>query len=494
VRRSFVQIALVTVAATAVYLLTIRSGHPWGDDFVQYLQHSLNLSAGAPYGVQGYIANPERSIGPAAYPPVFPFVLLPVVSVFGANFIALKVWMSVLFGLALASIAFAFEPLLKNRTWILIVLLAAAPVFWDFKDRVLSDIPFLVFCYLSLALIERLVSAQDGRRKYLLAVATGILIYLACGTRSQGLVLLPTLMLADFWKAKRIRLAPIVACAVAVGLILVQSNLLFTEGDRFEYLTLDPAIVWSNVAHYAGALSTYWDDGHVHLVRYVVFAATLVLAIVGYGRRVRGGIGPFEIFLPLFMLPLLFWVFQQGIRYLLPIVPLYLLYVLEGVQAVAERLPPARARVFGASLLLASLGVFALRYATLDLRHIDGPLDTDAQALFEHVKASTDPSDVIVFEKPRVMNFFTGRRAAIPTQVSDATGDAAARDFYESIGADYLATSQAFESDNANLLPFLSRNPDWATEIWSGGEFQLWAIRKPPNPSAPRARRSEASD
>ena len=491
-RRSFAQIALVTVGATAVYLLTIRSGHAWGDDFVQYLQHALNLSAGDPYAVNGYIANPERSIGPAVYPPVFPLILLPVVSVFGASFTALKVWMSILFGLALASIAFAFEPVLKSRTWILVVLLAAAPVFWDFKDRILSDIPFLIFCFLSLALIERLVSAQDGRGKYLLAVATGVLIYLACGTRSQGLVLLPTLVLADFWKAKRIRLAPMVACAVAVGLMLVQSNLLFTEGDRFEYLTLNPAVVWSNVAHYAGALSTYWDDGHVHLVRYVVFAATLLFAAVGYGRRVRSGVGPFEIFLPLFVLPLLFWVFQQGIRYIFPIVPLYLFYVLEGVQAIAERLPPARARAFGGTLLLASLGVFALRYSTLDLQHVDGPLDADARALFEHVEVATDPSDVIIFEKPRVMNLFTGRKAAIPTRVGDPADDAAARDFYRSIGAEYLATSRSFESDSSYLLPFLERNPGWATEIWSNDEFQLWAIAEPRE--LPQARRLQPDE
>ena len=87
----------MTIGATAAYLLTIRSGHQWGDDFVQYLQHTLNLSTGQAYGDLGYIANPDRSIGPAAYPPVFPLLLLPVVSVFGVSFTALKVWMSVLF-------------------------------------------------------------------------------------------------------------------------------------------------------------------------------------------------------------------------------------------------------------------------------------------------------------------------------------------------------------------------------------------------------------
>jgi len=473
------QIALLATGVTVAYLATIRSGHVWGDDFVQYLRHALNLAAGEPYGSQGYVANPERSIGPAAYPPVFPAILLPVVGAFGVSFTPLKVLMCVLFGLALASIGLAFEPALRRRTWVLVLLLGAAPTFWDFKDTILSDVPFLIFCFLSLALIQRLVSSTSGRRQYALAIVTGVAIYLACGTRSQGLPLLPTLLIADAWKNERVRLAPLVAVGVTVVLVFLQNQALFTEGDRFQYLTVDPKIVWSNIAHYLGALSTYWNTGYLHGARYVVFVATIVLAGLGYARSVRRGIGPLEVFLPMFLLPLLFWVFQQGIRYLLPIVPLYLFYVIEGADVIAKRLSPPRARFFEGALLATALVVFVFRYSTLELQHIEGPLDPAPQAMFERVRKTTDPTAVIIFEKPRVMNLFTGRKAVIPTRVQDRSGDAPTLAFYRSIGADYVATNRAFEGDVAHLLPLLERNPDWAEEVWSEGGFQLWAIQDP---------------
>lgn len=473
-----VYLTITTVGIAAFYLLTIRSGHSWGDDFVQYLQHAANLAANEPYANQLLIVNPSLSVGPPAYPPVFPLMLLPVLQVFGLNFAVLKVFMGVLFGLAVLSIGLAFDEALPGRRIVpLLLLLALAPTFWTFKEAICSDVPFLIFCFLSLALIQKMVSTPSGRELYLLSLLTGVVIYLACGTRSQGLPLVPTLLIADFLKAKRVRLAPVLTCCLVALLLFVQNRLVFIEGERLQYLTLDPSVVWSNVTHYAGSLSTYWDNGYAHSLRYLCFLVALVLGFVGYAARVVRGPGAFEVFPPLFVLPLFFWTFQQGIRYLLPIIPLYVFYVMEGVRVVSSRFRPEVRRVLPWAFFAAALGCFASMYTTVELGHIDGPLDAKAQEMLAYVETESGPSDVFLFEKPRLVGLLAHRKAAIPTRVEDPRDDESALQFYRSIGATYVITTNSLPSDQEYLKPFLSRNPDWAREAWSNDAFQLWEVR-----------------
>jgi hypothetical protein len=321
-----------------------------------------------------------------------------------------------------------------------------------------------------------MISTSEGRELYLLSLLTAALMYLACGTRSQGLPLIPTLLIADAWHAKRIRLAPVLTCGLVVLLLFAQNRLFFTEGERLQYLTLDPDIVWSNITHYAASVSTYWDNGYLHPLRYLSFIVAAVFAAVGYVVRLARGPGPFEVFLPLFVLPLLFWVFQQGIRYLLPVVPLYVYYILVGVQSISSRLKPRAARALQWSLIGVAFGCFISKYTTVDLRHIGGPLDPEAQEMLAYVQGHSEPSDVFVFEKPRLLGLLAHRGAAIPTRVEDPGQDEEVFEFYRSIGAKYVITTSSFASDRQHLRPFLIRNADRTREVWSNGAFQLWEV------------------
>jgi hypothetical protein len=85
-------IFIVTFLVIGVFIFcTVNSGHDWGDDFAQYILHAANLANGKPYADTGYIVNPDNpSIGPSAYPPLFPLILAPVYAVFGLNLTAFK--------------------------------------------------------------------------------------------------------------------------------------------------------------------------------------------------------------------------------------------------------------------------------------------------------------------------------------------------------------------------------------------------------------------
>ena len=79
--------ALICVLLAGVfYMLTIRDGHDWGDDFSMYIRHAENIAQGLPYAQSGYIYNPYNpSIGPRMYPPGFPLLLAPVARLFPAS-------------------------------------------------------------------------------------------------------------------------------------------------------------------------------------------------------------------------------------------------------------------------------------------------------------------------------------------------------------------------------------------------------------------------
>jgi hypothetical protein len=67
------------LAVGLFFVLTIRPGHVWGDDFSMYIRQAMNLADGTSYQDTGYLYNPITSgVGPRTYPPVFPLLLAPI--------------------------------------------------------------------------------------------------------------------------------------------------------------------------------------------------------------------------------------------------------------------------------------------------------------------------------------------------------------------------------------------------------------------------------
>ena len=149
-------LALSLILAIALfYALTIRQGHEWGDDFAMYIHHAENIAAQRPYAATGYIYNPnEASYGPIAYPPMFPSLLAPLVKLYGRNLAAMKMEEVIFFTLALLSIYGYYR---RDLPWpylfALVALIGLNPSFWEAKDSITSDIPFLFFFFLAATLI-----------------------------------------------------------------------------------------------------------------------------------------------------------------------------------------------------------------------------------------------------------------------------------------------------------------------------------------------------
>src|SRR5262249_58124503 len=133
------------------------------------------------------------------YPPIFPLLLAPVYKVWGFNLTAMKVELILFFLLSLWTI---FLALRRELEWpyliAILVLIGFNPWVWQFKEQILSDIPYLFFTYLGIYLIHKAYGTKrDVSGQILYGLLTGIAIYLSYGARTVGVDLLLALIISE---------------------------------------------------------------------------------------------------------------------------------------------------------------------------------------------------------------------------------------------------------------------------------------------------------
>lgn len=470
------QHALVILVLTCIgvfYVSTIRAGHNWGDDFAMYIAHARNIVEGRAYADTGYIYNPAfPSYSHDMYPPVFPLLLAPVYALFGLNLTAMKVELVLIFlgCLYLVFVSFRDELPLPYIV-VLVAALGFMPFLWDFKDNVLSDIPFLFWTLASLLVIHRARLSSPGRRLWAgYGPLIGVSIDLAYGTRTIGFLLLPALGIYDLLKMRR--LPPLVTVAATVfGLLALGQNIaLHPRGSYFGLLSLDVTAYWRNLIAYPVEVRGLWDNGYSVALRNAAFLAVTTLSLVGYVLRLRSHVTSYEIFAALYTATMIFWPYYQGARYIIPLLPLYIFYVLVAVSALGRRLGQGWDLRLLATIALVIGTTYGAKYTTVNFGPLaDGVETPSARDLFEWVRRTTSPADVFVAQKPRALALFTGRRASV---FHRGTEDGQTWRFFDQIGARYVVVN--LKGDRDGLLRFVERNPKQLSSVYSNADFRVY--------------------
>lgn len=463
------------------YLATIREGHVWGDDFALYIHHAKNLVEGKPYADTGYIYNPQfAELSPRSYPPVFPLLLVPVYAFFGLNLAAMKVQGILFFVAALGMIYLTFKRFISGAASLaLIALLGLNPYIWDFKDNIVSEMPFLFFLFLCLYLIERAYrSERAGQIANSFVLGIGLSLYLAYGTRSLGALLLPCLLLADVLRRRKLWPSFFALKVAALFLVCFVIQRLFVQGESsyFDQLVGDPGIVLQNFERYRFAFTQFWFEPFPWIVRTPAFALFALLALFGYLLRVRQRLTVIEL-LPLpYMAIILVWPSYQGNRFLLPMAPLFLFYALVGIEGLStlrlQRLVP-----YALGGLLVVTGVsYALQVPQQDYPVLSRGIGTpEARELFAYLASSTEPDDVMIIQKPRIVSLLTGRPGAA---YHIADNDAELWAFMREVNASYLISSrEAFFRDEEYLHAFVERNQSELQQVYANPEFTVYRIK-----------------
>lgn len=470
-------VSLLLILAGVFYIATMGSGHDWGDDFAQYILHAKNIVLGKPYDQTGYIYclhGPD--VGPKAYPPGFPALLSLVYRTFGLSFVAFKIEEIMFLLLSLAVLWFVSQEYLSAGYRIaFLALLAFSPWLILFKENILSDIPFLFCIYLIFALVTRLYRRGD------LGLGWGILltflILIASLVRIQGALLIPALLAYDAYEKKRLSRFSVLVALSSIALLLVDwisfpGGLTYMDTMRH----WNPRVVMDNLIGCTKSLSRFWPpmifSPHSTVPLFVL--ATL-FASRGLVQRSRH-LTMIEFFSILYLASIVIWPAWQGTRFLIPFIPLYLIYVLVGVDDISRlaRKTVVRVALLGAlcTAVLASYGL-GLQTAVKQLDGMpDGPFTGQATELFSYVRDHTEPNAVFVFRKPRALALFTNRSATMYS----SQGDSADLAYFSDVQATHVIVDLKDAGDKTRLAPLLDRNPAMFHKVFENTRFAVFTF------------------
>jgi hypothetical protein len=357
-----------------------------------------------------------------------------------------------------------------------LLLIGLNPVLWQFKNRLLSEIPFLLFAYLTLFLLQRAYTVQGrGGRAWAWALAAGLTAYLAFGTRTVGIVLLATPPAYELLTRRRLSMVSALFGGVFLTAVVVEKILLPVDGSYLDQLVFDPALFVRVAVSLAKAMGAFFDNGYSGALRGAVYLSLLALAGTGVLLRLRRGLTVYEPFAAFSYVLLVFWPCAEwNPRFLIPLLPLFLMYACEGLCGLAATRFGGCVRVAGAAAavaLVASYAACATQARTYSpCQEITAP---PATALFEFIRTHTAPDDVLVFQQPRACALYTGRHVSAHHVPGS---DEQFWHYLRHIRATHLVLCAEYTDSQAVLRPFVRRNAASVERVYDHAGFTVYRL------------------
>ncbi|MBN2288494.1 MAG: hypothetical protein JXQ83_04110 [Candidatus Glassbacteria bacterium] len=398
------------------------------------------------------------NIGPGAprphtqYPFGYPLLLAPLVLLFGRNVVVLKLLSIILATGSVAVFSALTRRLLTPAAWAGLTLAAALnPVIVDYSHWILSEIAFLFFSLLSLYLMLRSEdpgqAGKYGRWFWLGLLSLAFTAHIRTAGLGFAVAGFAYYALKRSWKRL---LVFTVAVAVLLAPWMVRNRMAERGENRgylYQLLLKNPYTPEEGSIAVAGLAGRALRNAGIYaggeLARVVLGSDAILkknaavkalsvlcalLALTGLAARLAAGPGFLEVYVLVYLGIVLLWPEAwSDVRFLMPVVPLLLLYLAEAVELAARRLGPGKAfpgmpaAAAGLVLALAGLGSQAGRMPE-NLGMIGRYLDGDRYAgypvnwrhLFQAadwVKQNTPETSVVTVRKPRLFYLHTGRKA-----------------------------------------------------------------------------------
>jgi hypothetical protein len=485
--RSTTQTRLLKWGVLAViafaYLADLSPGHVFvADDFAAYVMHAANLAEGRPYLAINYVPNPKALwLAPSnGYPPVYPLILAPAYRVFGLNLRALKAVTVLCFVIFLAIFASLNLPMLSPALSVCaLLMLGFNSVVWNQREYILSEFPYLMFSFGALLVIQNTYKNLTREKLNIgAAMLLSVLLYCSYGTRTIGVVLLGALVLADLAKFRRpSRLMIAVVTGTAI-LILAQTLFISSPTGYVNAFHFSLRTTLVNASYYAKTLSYVWQNGFSKKLQIMFALLFTALAGFSFARHFWKERAAREIYLLGYVGILLMWNAEIGLRGLLPILPLYFAYGVEEFGRIIGPLGVVTRRTAMTVLVLFCGLTFSgeIRRESRQ-QHEPNVHDATAQELFSFLQNNTQPSEVLIFVKPRSLALFTNRPVAsfAPDELPEDSAN-----FMRSIRATILVKADWSPPAWQN---FLDGNRGSLIEIFHNSEYQVfrfdWKIAAP---------------
>ncbi len=477
-RMLWVPILIICLVA-AFYMATVRPGHDWGGDFALYITHARNIAEGRDYAETAWVYNPHhKGLSPKTYPPVTPVLLAPLYKLFGFDLRVFKRLIISLFLIFLAAVwRFLLDELGERYALYGLISLAFLPFFYTFCDQVISDIPFLLFSFLALYEIDRVRIARDAgaRLRVYQCVMVGTMIFLAYGTRSVGLLILPAMILMDLIRKHRITLFTWATVLVFFTLKFAQSWWFHKDGSYLDYFV---ETNWWSIRHNLVGIPRFLYsllvNQHLPLLSYVATVLVAVLAVAGYGLSCLKRLNIWDVFFPIYLTVIILWPAYQGGRFLIPLIPMSVYYIFLALKEWSALRYKYVHRTVMIILVLLLCGSYASQYWNIyDDYQERGVANPASIELFEFIKQNTQIDDKIVFFKPRVLSLYTDRPALVYHRPADY---AELVHYMRDEEVDYVIVSEASSIDQTYLRDFLEATGLDRDRVFANPDFEIYRL------------------
>ena len=443
-------LTLIVLTSGAISFCLLTRGHSWLDDFAAYLMQAKSILNGtmAAFVLRNAFTVNASSYppGPVAYPWGFPLLLAPLYAAFGLKALTFKLLNTFFYALFLIVVfAFARTRLKDGEALMVTAALGFNPALLQAHDQIISDIPFLFFCTLSIWLADKKqASLWHG-------LATGAAIFAASFIRTNGMLLLIPLALAQFfalWPQRRFAWKQTLMPYLSFGILYTVQALVFPNGqdsylNHFSMFTA--ARLWDNFLYYLWLPAALFDGIPGGAWLYPVLLAFVAVSIWQRGKRDL----PIHLFSVATVALYIVWPERQGLRFIYPTLPSLLIFAFDGMKLVTARLSAKWEKApawimpgLWLALITVSLGIAGnMAYANLAAdRATNGPFDPVSGEMFTFLREKTPSQSIIIFFRPRALRLFTDRDAFMTENCADLPK------------GDYLALSEKV-GDKGQIAP-----------------------------------------
>lgn len=402
-----------------VLLTSTNNTHDWGGDFAQYLNNARDLTEGNRN--QQIEVLDHENFTPLSRGAGFSIVLAIFYPIFQDNIALYTTFISLC--LVIASLCtFQFFQKEGHSPWLslaLVLIFALHPLVLIQKMEILPTFPFLILLFIGL----RLVDQSNNRSAILLGIVAGLMI----SFRNVGWVFIAALLMHgvfDLLKSlnwqKAIQILIILIISQVIDLLIkwiVFGQLSFENLSWYDSV-FTPAQMWLKVQE---NLLYYYDLIHLFFRQYLFQfnhtlyeKAFLVLVFIGFLTRIRCW-KIYDTFFLIYLALILTYFWQSGMRFLVPVLPMILIYLGFGISWTLSRFMRENQTKWRFFILCIPI-IFLIGQAMESMAAIrqsksiiHGPQSPAATEAFAFVRQHTDSTQPIAFHKPWVLHHFTER-------------------------------------------------------------------------------------
>lgn len=419
---------ILSVLLLPLFWLNVIDYHDWGGDFSQYIQQAINIAEGLPNSHSYYIPNPYYPIAPKTYNVGFPLFLVPVYALCGNQISAFSFLITIfLFGSLILTFCLLSSRFGAIPSLLATIIVAYNPWILNFKGQILADLPFTFFFLLSILYYENGFRKNPG---FIQALLLGLIMGITILIKNIGIVIFFS-VLADFligritWTShKGVNPGPksyTVALLSGIIIYVLFSKIIFPGEETFSfYSRLIPfgdlnEIILLNVDHYNLVLTSFFtaDQVHTEIALEIIQALLCATLIIGLTKKALRKITFKEwVFLFYVIIIIGFPYISQGFRYVLPVLPLILYYLMNGLNWIWKEKKVAGLFSFGVIILSFSY-MYQPGVSEILQREIlyNSPQSPASKMAFHYLKNNTSENATLVFRKPRVIGLYTERNA-----------------------------------------------------------------------------------